>query len=256
MKLKTILSCFIFLMTFNNLHAQVKPIAYKDGDQQLNGMMAKPSKSNTKKAGVLILPAWMGIDEHSKTVAKQLADLGYTAFIADIYGEGHYPKSPKDAGQQAGYYKQHLSEYHQRIRLALEQLVKSGAAPDEIVIIGYCFGGLGAIEAARINMPVKGIVSFHGSYDRDTTKSIQAIQPKILILHGADDPHSSPKVIADMQQEFRTAKADWQMIYYANAVHAFTDPGAGNDNSKGAAYNALADKRSWQAFLQFLQETL
>jgi dienelactone hydrolase len=123
-------------------------------------------------------------------------------------------------------------------------------------VIGYCFGGTGALEAARCGLHVKGVVSFHGGLSRDTTRAIQPVSAKVLVLHGADDPSVSAKDILAFQNEMRTAKADWQMIYYANAVHAFTDPAAGNDNSKGAAYNELAAKRSWMAMLQFLEETL
>jgi dienelactone hydrolase len=256
MKSKTILLNLCLLICLNVIHAQQQQITYSDGKQKLNGELWKPSRINGKRAGILILPAWKGIDTHSKAVAKQLSDSGYVAFIADIYGEGHYPKTDKEAGNASGYYKAHIYEYRQRIRLALIQLVRAGANPDEIIVIGYCFGGLGAIETARANMPVKGIVSFHGSYNRDAVKSATMMQPRILILHGADDPYSSAADIAQLQDEFRKAHADWQMIYYSNAVHAFTDPAAGNDNSKGAAYNEIADKRSWQAFLQFLQETL
>ncbi|KAA5532331.1 dienelactone hydrolase family protein [Taibaiella lutea] len=256
MKSKIILLHLFLFMFLNVVHAQQQQVAYNDGKQKLNGELWKPAKMNDKRAGILILPAWKGIDAHSKIVAKQLSDLGYVAFIADIYGEGHYPKTDKEAGESAGYYKTHIDEYRQRIKLALIQLVRSGVNPDEIVVIGYCFGGLGAIEAARANMPVKGVVSFHGSYDHDAAKPETLIQPRILILHGADDPHSSAAVIAQLQDEFRKAHADWQMIYYSNAVHAFTDPDAGSDNSKGVAYNENADKRSWQAFMQFLQEVL
>lgn len=202
------------------------------------------------------MPAWMGIDKHSRTVAQRLGDLGYTAFIADIYGKGNEPRSRSEAGERSSYYKSHIEAYHRRIRLALEQLVKAGADPDRIVVIGYCFGGLGAIEAARANMPVRGVVSFHGSYGRDTLRKIEPIKPSILVLHGADDPYSSAAEIGSMQEEFRRAGADWQMVWYGNAVHAFTEPSAGNDNSKGAAYNALADKRSWQALLAFLEAIL
>jgi len=249
-----LLNLFCAFMFMNTVHAQQVP--YNDGKQKLNGELFKPATRNDKRAGILILPAWKGIDKHSKDVARQLSDMGYVAFIADIYGEGHYPKTDKEAGEMAGYYKSHLNEYKKRIMLALSQLVMNGANPDEIVVIGYCFGGLGAIETARSNMPVRGIVSFHGSYNRDTTKPVSLMQPKILILHGADDPYSSAADIAQLQDEFRKAHADWQMVYYSNAVHAFTDPDAGHDNSKGAAYNETADKRSWQAFMQFLQEAL
>lgn len=237
-------------------YAQLKPVSYNDGSQKLNGFSVAPAKGNTKKAGVLILPAWMGIDKHSKDVAQDLSRLGYYAFVADIYGEGNYPTDYKGAGAKAGYYKKNIKAYHQRIQLALQELIKAGADPARIVVIGYCFGGTGAIETARENFPVKGIVSFHGGLSRDTTRTINPIQTKVLVLHGADDPNESTAEILAFQQEMRTAKADWQMVYYANSVHSFTDPAAGNDNSKGAAYNELAAKRSWKNMLSFFDEVL
>jgi len=235
-------------------HAQLKAVAYADGAQKLNGQFGKAA--GTAKGGILILPAWMGIGEHEKNVAQKLNALGYHAFIADIYGEGNYPQNTKEAGERAGHYKTNIAEYHKRTRLALDQLVKSGADANKIVVIGYCFGGQGAIEAARTNMNVRGIVSFHGSYGRDAARTIEPIKPKVLILHGADDPYCSAADITALQDEFRKAGADWQMNYYANAVHAFTEPAAGTDNSKGVAYNETADKRSWQALLDFLKEVL
>lgn len=252
-------SCFIAifcLMVTTSSFAQLKTITYQDKNQKLSGQSATPQKALDKKPGILILPAWKGIDAHSKEVAGRLANDGYYVFVADIYGEGNYPKDEKEAGKIAGYYKKNVTEYHTRIRLALEQLIQSGANANDIVIIGYCFGGQGALEAARMNMPVKGVVSLHGSYGRSATQPYDPIKPKVLILHGADDPYSSASDIAGLQDEMRKTKADWQMNYYANAVHAFTDPAAGNDNSKGAAYNATADRRSWEAMLIFFKEVL
>jgi len=234
----------------------LKPVKYSDKQQSLNGFAANPQKQTKNKAGVLILPAWKGIDKHSKQSADDLAKLGYYAFVADIYGAGNYPTTTEEAGKQSGYYKAHVDEYRQRIKLALEQLIKSGADPNKIVVIGYCFGGSGALEAARANLSVKGVVSFHGGLDRDTTKPIQLILPKVLVCHGADDFYESEESIKGFQQEMRESKADWQMNYYANAVHSFTDPDAGNDNSKGVAYNEKAAKRSWQAMLDFFDEVL
>jgi dienelactone hydrolase len=244
------------LLSANITLAQLTTVTYQDKVQKLNGQLSKPPQPNAKKAGVLILPAWKGIDEHSKTVAQQLSKEGYYVFIADIYGEGNYPKTTTDAGKMSGYYKKNLTAYHNRIRLALEQLTKAGANADDIAVIGYCFGGQGALEAARINMPVKGVVSIHGSYARDSTQPMNPIKAHVLILHGADDPYSSPADITALQDELHKTGADWQMNYYANAVHAFTDPTTGNDNSKGTAYNEQADRRSWQALLVFLKEIL
>ncbi|CAM4114075.1 dienelactone hydrolase family protein [Flavobacterium antarcticum] len=254
MKVTIILVLTLFTMQFTQ--AQLNPVSYSDGNQKLNGFGIQPKVSSTNKPGILILPAWKGIDSHSKDVAQQLSDLNYTAFIADIYGEGNYPTNTQEAGKQAGYYKTNFLEYQKRISLALAQLIKLGANPDNIVVIGYCFGGTGVLEAARSNMNFKGVVSFHGGLEKDVTRFITPINTKVLVLHGADDPYVSQQSIIDFQNEMRNAKADWQMIYYANAVHAFTEIGAGTDNSKGAAYNEKADKRSWEHMKLFLNAVL
>lgn len=246
----------LMIVSVSFSYAQLKPVDYIDGEQKLSGFTSKPTKVHKNKAGVLILPAWMGIDDHAKQSAKDLSKLGYYTFVADIYGVGNKPTNYTEAGQKAGYFKKNITEYQKRIQLALAQLIKQGANPDEIVVMGYCFGGTGAIEAARINLKVKGIVSFHGGLARDESRTIDAINPKVLVLHGADDPYESDAEIKLFQEEMRKAKADWQMVYYANAVHSFTDKNAGNDNSKGAAYNEKAEKRSWKAMLQFLSEVL
>lgn len=255
MKSKFTLMLLLTMVIPSISSAQLKPIEYKDGDQKLNGFVSKPSANAYKnKAGILILPAWMGIDDHAKESAAELSKLGYYTFVADIYGVGNKPKDYNEAGQKAGYFKKNTKEYQKRIQLALNQLIAQGANPKEIVVIGYCFGGTGAIEVARTNMNVKGIVSFHGGLGRDEIRTIDPISVRLLILHGADDPYESETEIKAFQNEMRVAKADWEMIYYANAVHSFTDKGAGTDNSKGAAYNEKAEKRSWKAMLQFLKE--
>ncbi|WDO12199.1 dienelactone hydrolase family protein [Flavobacterium sp. WW92] len=244
------------IMVANTAVAQLKKVDYKDNTQVLSGISVTPKKAMANKPGVLILPAWKGIDEHSQEVATELAAMGYYVFVADIYGVDKRPKDGKEAGEKSSYYKTNITEYQKRISLALAELVKQGANAENIAVIGYCFGGTGALEAARVNMKVKGVVSFHGGLSRDASREIKAIAPKVLVLHGADDPYVSEKDIKDFQNEMRTAKADWQMNYYADAVHAFTEKSAGNDNSKGAAYNELADKRSWEAMKLFFKEIL
>jgi len=245
----------LLLLSFK-MNAQLKPISYQDGNQKLNGFDISPSKSIANQPGILILPAWMGIDDHAKEVAQNLAKLGYHAFIADIYGEGNYPTNSKEAGQQAGFYKNNVADYHRRIQLALDQLIKNGANKNNIVVIGYCFGGTGAIEVARAGMNVKGVVSFHGGLGKASDRKITEIKAKVLVLHGADDPFVPEKEVLAFQQEMKESKADWQMIYYSGAVHSFTNKKAGNYNSRGAAYNETADKRSFEHFLSFLKEVL
>ncbi len=255
MKTKFLLLAMLLQSTFA-IFSQSKSVEYKDGSNLLSGISVKPTKALKNNPGILVLPAWMGIDDHAKDTANRLAAMGYTTFIADIYGVNQRPKDYSQAGQKSGYFKKNIYEYQTRIQLALDQLIKQGANPDDIVVLGYCFGGTGAIEAARTNMKVRGVVSFHGGLGKDATRAIDQIIPKILVLHGADDPYESKDEVDDFQNEMRSSGADWQMIFYANAVHSFTDINAGNDNSKGAAYNEKAEKRSWEAMLNFLKEVL
>ncbi|MCW4470167.1 dienelactone hydrolase family protein [Flavobacterium sp. MFBS3-15] len=251
MKIKLLI---ITLMMALQVNAQLKPIAYKEGSQKLNGFSGVPKKPLKQNPGILILPAWMGINNHTKEVATKLNELGYYAFVADIYGEGNTPTTPQQAGEKSGYYKNNPELYQKRIKAALDALIASGADKDNIVVIGYCFGGTGALEAARGGLNVKGVVSLHGGLGKDASRPNGTIKPKVLILHGADDPYVPQKDIEAFQKEMKDGKADWQMVYYSGAVHAFTEKEAGNDNSKGAAYNATADKRSWEHFLLFLEE--
>ncbi|MFH6999550.1 dienelactone hydrolase family protein [Flavobacterium sp. FlaQc-57] len=247
---------FATILFSNAINAQLKPVKYADGSLVLNGLFAKAAKKSSQNPGILLLPAWLGIDKASKDIAENLSKLGYNVFIADIYGEGNYPKNTAEAGKQAGYYKNNYEIYQKRINVALQELIKAGANPDNIVAIGYCFGGTGVLEAARGHLNVKGVVSFHGGLGKDSSRAVEPITTKVLVCHGADDPFESAAEITAFQQEMRDSKADWQMIYYANAVHSFTNPEAGNDNSKGAAYNAVAAKRSFEHLQLFLNEVL
>ena len=246
---------FVVLMSVQS-NAQLKEVAYKDGNQELKGLAIIPAKKTTNNPAVLILPAWKGIDNHSNNVATELSKLGYIAFVADIYGKGNYPKNTDEAGKISGYYKSNPLEYQNRIVLALNELIKSGANPDNIAVFGYCFGGTGAIEAAYANLNLKGVVSFHGGLMADKIEQSGLISPKVLILHGADDPYVAEADIKGCINSLNTRKADWQMISYSDAVHAFTEPEAGNNKASGAAYNKVAADRSWNHAKLFLSETL
>jgi dienelactone hydrolase len=255
--MKNLKFIFFGIVLFGSqLFAQLKPVQYKDEAQILNGYKITPVNKSVEKPGILILPAWRGIDKLAKDTAERMSKLGYYAFIADIYGEGNYPKDNTEAGKIATSYKKDFEAYQKRINLALQQLIAVGANADNIVVIGYCFGGTGALEAARGHLNIKGVVSFHGGLGRDAARSIEPITAKVLVCHGADDPYESKEEITAFQQEMRDTKADWQMIYYANAVHSFTNPESGNDNSKGAAYNEKAAKRSFEHLQLFLNEVL
>lgn len=223
----------------------LKAVSYTDGQQKLNGLVT--ANTGKKLPGVLILPAWMGIDQEAKNAALELEKKGYIAFIADIYGEGNIPKNGEEASKIATQYKTDFSAYQKKISLALEQLKKAGAKPDKLAVIGYCFGGSGALEAARGLLPVAGVVSIHGGLSKDKARPNGKLNTKILVLHGADDASVSKSDIENLYTEFNSAKADWQMIYYANSKHTFTNP-------ESKDYNPEMARRSWQHTLLFLDE--
>lgn len=248
---KTLFALMIGLMSMGNAYAQGSSVKYQDAGTQLEGYLVK---TRPNAPGVVIIHQWMGLTPHEKKSANKLAALGFNVLAADIYGTGIRPKDTQEAAKLAGSYKKDYKLFQSRIEAAIKELVKQGADSSRIAVMGYCFGGTGAIEAARGLLPVAGAISFHGSLLKDKVRKNGPIKTKVLVLHGADDPFETEAEIKDFQQEMREAKADWEMIYYANAVHAFTQVEAGNDNSKGAAYNALADKRSWERLRLFLNE--
>lgn len=236
---------------------ETKAVSYTQGSTALEGFLAAPKNASGKLPAVLVIHDWMGVGPYAKSRTEQLAGLGYVAFAADIYGKTVRPDNPKTASEQAGIYKNDRALFRQRLLAGLEELKKQpNVDPDRIAAIGYCFGGTGVLELARAGADVKGIVSFHGGLDSPAPADGKNIKAKVLVLHGADDPFVKPEGIAGMIAEFNAAKVDWQMTSYSGAVHSFTEPHAGNDNSKGAAYNASADKRSWQAMRDFFNEVL
>ena len=184
-----------------------------------------------------------------------LAQLGYVAFCADIYGKGVRPKNAAEAGALAGKYKSDRQLLRARVNAALTVLETSKFAdPGRIAAIGYCFGGTAVLELARSGAKLNGVVSFHGGLDSPTPGDGKNIKCKVLVLHGADDPTMSPQQIAAFENEMRSGGVDWQLIKFGGAVHAFTQWNAGNDNSRGAAYNERADKRSWEYMKLFFAE--
>ncbi len=241
----TLFSLFMGLQL--NMAQALKPIAYKDGSQKLNGLVS--SNAGKKLPGVLILPAWKGIDNEAKNAALQLEKQGYIAFVADIYGEGNIPADNAAAAKIAGQYKQDYKAYQQRITAALEELKKQGANTDKIAVIGYCFGGTGALEAARAGLPVAGVVSIHGGLAKGIDRLNVPIKTKVLVENPADDESVKPEDLSNLITELKTGKTDWQIITYANSKHTFTSP-------ESPDYNEVMAKRAWNHTLMFLKEIL
>ncbi|MEG0696234.1 dienelactone hydrolase family protein [Algoriella sp.] len=247
--MKNILSIFtLILLNMTSLYAQnLKQVVYKDGSQKLNGLITESSKKSLP--GVLILPAWKGIDNEVKQAALDLAKQGYVAFIADIYGEGNIPTDNASAAKIATQYKTDYVAYQKRINLALQELIKAGVDPTKIAVIGYCFGGTGALEAARGQLPVVGVVSIHGGLAKAADRKNIALKSKILIEHPANDESVKPEDMTNLVTEMNAGNTDWQIITYANSKHTFTNP-------ESPDYNKVMADRAWQHTLLFLKEIL
>jgi dienelactone hydrolase len=230
-------------------------IEYKQGDTTLEGYLAYDDATAGKRPGVLVVHQWLGLTEYEKHRAEQLASLGYVAFCADIYGKGIRPKDTSEAGVEAAKYKTDRALLRLRVNAGLDVLKKNELVDTKrVAAIGYCFGGTTVLELARSGAELNGVVSFHGGLDSPAPADGKNIKCKVLVCHGADDPFEKAEDLTAFEKELRDAKVDWRLIKYGGAVHSFTQPMAGNDNSKGAAYNEKADKRSWEALQQFLAE--
>jgi dienelactone hydrolase len=234
---------------------KTETVEYKQGDTICEGYLAYDDESKDKRPGVLVVHEWTGLNDYSKKRARQLAEMGYVAFAADIYGKGVRASNPTDAAKLAAKYKEDRKLMRARAQAGLDVLKKQPSVdPSRVAAIGYCFGGTTVLELARSGAELSGVVSFHGGLAAPTPEDAKAIKGKVLALHGADDPFVPAKEVAAFEEEMRKGGVDWQLVKYGGAVHSFTNPSAGDDPSKGAAYNASADRRSWQAMKDFFAE--
>ena len=254
--MKTRLLFFALLLPhFASAEIKLETVEYKSGDTVCEGAVAFDDANKSPRPGVLLVPDWMGVGEYAKSRAKQVAALGYVCFVADIYGKGVRPANAGEASAQAGKYKGDRPLLRERVNAAFAEFKKHAlVVKTKTCAMGYCFGGTTVLELARSGADIAGVISFHGGLDSPNAADGKNIKGKVLVLHGADDPFVKPADIAAFQEEMRGNKVDWQMVYYGDAVHSFTNPNAGNDKSKGAAYQEAADKRSWEAMKEFYAE--
>ncbi|MDB5100240.1 MAG: dienelactone hydrolase [Cyanobacteria bacterium RYN_339] len=227
-------------------------VAYNQGGQALEGYLVYDEAQAGKRPGVMVVHEWWGLNAYVKRRADQLAGLGYVAFAADMYGKGKVATTRDQAKQYASALYGDNALWRARAKAGWEQLVKRPQVdPARLAAMGYCFGGGTALELARTGTPMAGVVTFHGSLGTPHPEASQ-IKGKVLVLHGADD--ANLKDLPAFQAEMRQHHTNYQLNLYGGAVHAFSNPEAGNDPSKGAAYDAQADKRSWDAMGAFFRE--
>lgn len=223
-------------------------------DVVCEGWHAYDDSLDGERPTVLIVHQWTGLTDYEKMRAEMLAKLGYNVFAVDIYGKGIRPQPP-EAGKMAGKYKGDRGLYRKRLTDGLQKAKKLAQTDQsKIAAIGYCFGGTGVLELARSGAKVEGFVSFHGGLNTPTPSDAKNIEGEVLALHGADDPHVPVDEVAAFEKEMKDATVEYELVKYPGAVHAFTQKFAGDDPSKGAAYNEEADKKSWEAMKAFFEE--
>ncbi len=229
-------------------------VTYKDGGTVLEGYLARASAKNAPL--VVIVHQWMGLTDYEKMRADMIAKLGYNAFAIDMYGQGVRPKDTDEAAKMIKVYEDDTALARRRANAGLSfARTLPGVDANRVAVIGYCFGGAMALELARSGADVKGFVTFHGLLaSKDPVTGPGIIKAPIQVHTGADDPMVKADQVAGFEREMNAANADWTVTTYAHAVHAFTQKNAGNDPSKGVAYNETADKRSWASMQDFLKD--
>lgn len=234
---------------------KTQTIEYKQGDALLEGYLAYDDAIKVKRPGILVVHEWKGLNKYARHRADMLAQLGYVAFAADIYGKGVRPQTTAEAGAAAGKYKSDRALLRARVNAGLDVL-KSQPNVDtaQLAAIGYCFGGTAVLELGRSGADIKGIVSFHGGLSTPTPQDAKNIKAKVLALHGAADPFVKADEVAAFEKEMTDAKVDYRLIKYPGAMHGFTNPDNKGIDPPGVLYNEAADKASWIEMQKFFKE--
>lgn len=228
-----------------------RTVDYEQDGQTYEGFLAMPE--GAPRGVVVVAHAWGGQSEFERGKAKLLAEWGYAAFAIDVYGKGKRGETNEECEALMTPLASNRTELQSRLNHALT-VAKSESGTDNAAAIGFCFGGLSVLDMARTNMGVNGVVSFHGLFGAPENTA-DKIEPKVLALHGWEDPMATPDDVMDFSREMTKANADWQLHAYGATMHAFTNPAAANPDF-GTVYDAGADRRSFAACKDFLEEVL
>ncbi|MGE0487388.1 MAG: dienelactone hydrolase family protein [Gammaproteobacteria bacterium] len=232
-------------------------VDYRDGDLALQGALYYDDARSGPRPGVLVIHEWWGLNDYARERARQLAELGYVAFAVDMYGAGKVTEHPKQAGEWAGVVTANVAAWRQRALAALAVLRgQSVVDPTRLGAIGYCFGGASVLQLAYSGADLRGVVSFHGSLPPVDAAEVGGIRASILVEHGGGDSFVSAERVAAFETALADSPVDWRLTVHGGARHGFTNPHAGEYGLEGLAYDARADRRSWEAMRAFLAEVL
>lgn len=236
-----------------------EPVTYKAGDTTMKGFIVYDDAVSSKRPGIIVVHEWWGITKHTRDEARRLAGQGYTALVADMYGDAKTADNPQDAGALAGSVRRDPAVMMARFNAARDTLAKHRTVDaGRIGAVGFCMGGSIALDAARAGAELAAVAAFHAGLDSAGPQAQSGkVRPKILILNGADDPFIKPDSVDSFKKEMEAAKVSYRYISYPGAVHAFTNPEAtakGKQFNLPLAYNAEVDRQSKAEMMKFFAE--
>jgi dienelactone hydrolase len=232
-----------------------RTIPYRDEETALTGVLAWDDERKDKRPGILLVHGGAGLDDHARGQASRYAALGYAVFACDMFGDGVAGNRDRVLACIEGL-RGNQERFARRGRAGLATLASSAEVDGRFAAIGFCFGGMAVLELARTGTDLAGVVSIHGSLSTTAPGRPDSIRARILVCHGAADPHVPLASVVTFAQEMDRARADWQLIMYGNAVHGFTHEHAVAGAILGVAYEARADRRSFADTRGFLADVL
>ena len=229
-------------------------VAYRHGEVELVGLVERPERPNGR--AVVVFHEANGLGNNVRRRTRMLADLGYLAFAADLYGGGR-TYGAEGAVREMNKLREEPDRFRARIRAGFDHLLSlEGVDPARTAAIGYCFGGTAALELARSGAPVAAAISFHGLLTTQLPAEAGEVRARILACTGAMDPLVPLPDVMAFQEEMAAAGADWQLIVYGKALHSFTNRNVAGMGDPRMDYDPSADRQSWAAALLFLDEAL
>ncbi len=229
-------------------------LIHHDGSTELEAFVARPEDAAKPTPAVLICHAWSGQSEFEREKARLLAEWGWVGFAVDVYGKGRRGTDTKSNSALMSPFLADRALLERRLRAALDACRElEGVDAERVAVIGFCFGGLCALDLARSGAGVVAAVSFHGLLNgRDGLETVKS-PVKVLALHGHDDPMATADQVAAFTAEMTAAGTDWQPHQYGHTMHAFTNPSA-NDPGFGTVYEPKAARRSFASMRALLDE--
>ena len=257
-KIMLLVSLFCLAVPAAQAAVQGKEVNYQANGTTLKGYLAYDDAIKGKRPAVLVVHEWWGHNSYARKRADMLAGLGYTALAVDMYGDGKQANHPDEAGKFAAEVSKNMPLAKARFEAGMQLLRKQKTVDAKrIAAIGYCFGGGVVLNMARIGANLKGVASFHGSLGTDNPAQPGKVKARIISFTGESDRMISADTVAAFKKEMESAGADFKVVTYPGVKHSFTNPDAdelGRKFDLPLAYNAAADKDSWQQTTVFLRE--